>query len=174
MEIIFLEPDTIHAIWPWVIPLIKSIGGAAAAGLASGVGRRVERVAAGAKASTDYPGGQAPAQYLAGATYGTQQQASQGQSEAFQSSEAAASRQGIGASQNALQSAQHRFQSAEGDKQRLHEKSMLGMELSSQGQSTGQIPWWKSGSPPRLDTPIGTWSNVGRSLNEVMQRPVRQ
>ena len=133
------------AIWPWVIPLLKTLGTAAVAGAASGVTSRVERAVGGSQA---LPFGATGSGFYG--QYATQQAASQGQSEAFSERSQSRGRDTAGDLQyNTLQHG-----ARESMLQRTHEMNMLQMELSAEGQSTGEIPFWKHRPPPGDERPL--------------------
>ncbi len=125
-------------MWPWLTKALKGVGSAILGGIGSGLARRTETQLAGSKAAGDYAGtgGGAGVAAQTQYTYGTQQESSQGQSQAFQTARDAK-----------FQTSQQGFASSEAAKQRQHEMNMLTTEyalrnapLSTDGDSSnGQI-----------------------------------
>lgn len=131
-------------MWPWVIPALKGIGGSILAGITTGAGRRAETFTAGKHAVRDVAGGSGAQM----AAYSTQQDKSQGQQHAFQTQQAGLSRAANIQSQAAYQTRQIQADLSKQLLQHRHEKAMLSAELSANGQSAGQIPWYTQYSAP--------------------------
>ncbi len=147
----------------WLLTAGKTLFAGATAGAASGIGRRIDTALAGNKANQyGVPGTGAAVQAQAMEGFKTSQAASQGQNTAA-----------TGAAMD--------FQSGESEKQRDHEKDMLAMSMSMNGQYQGQVPWWAA-PPAAADAarnqssnptpPAG--SNIPQSAYDFYRDPLRQ
>ncbi len=140
-------------------PFLEKAASAIFGSVISGFGRRVESAFAGEKGRADYATTGAAQQALSQAGFATTQARSQGQAEAFQASQAQRSQAAYSSQADTLQRRQLAANMVGQSAQHAHEKSMLGMELSHQGDgSSGQVPWWMGGGPGPLTT-----SPAGRS-----------
>ncbi len=148
---------------PFFAPLVKAGLGSLITSAFSGVGRNIEGRLAGRHGQwTAGQGGGSQhinieAQKAANESWQSSQAGSQGQSQSFQAGESAKSR----AASVYMQG-----------RQQQHEKDMLAMEMSSQGQNQGQIPHWMM-TPPIQDMYPQIESGA-RKYNEHMTESTRK
>ncbi len=138
----------------------KAIGTAALGGLTSGISKRIEAQVGGEKAArygaTGYEGSRAIDRHH----FADTQFRSQGQQQAA----------GANLQYNAIQN-----ENEQRRLQRAHERSMLQMSISANGQSdTGQVPWWAikapdRSPPPRRSTRPATQSDARRQYLNRLQ-----